>query len=156
MGCPAKQEATRVCWREMETGARSKGSGRPLSERTLVRPVCHRRLSQPKGSDLHNVESRPLRLRTLVRVQLSPLPPVIGRAFFLPFFFLAYLPQKPASGEKSTKPLCSNVLQLTGASHEPTARQCRSSEQFSHATGSLHHSRSSYPGSDSCKPPPNP
>ncbi len=72
MGCPAKQEATRVCWRERETGARSKGSGRPLSERTLVRPVCHRRLSQPKGSDLHSVESRPLRLRTLVRVQLSP------------------------------------------------------------------------------------
>ena len=37
VGCPAKQEATRVCWRERETGVRSKGSGRPLSERTLVR-----------------------------------------------------------------------------------------------------------------------
>ena len=58
VGCPAKQEATRVCWRERETGARSKGSGRPLSERTLVRPVCRRILSQTLRSELPGGQSR--------------------------------------------------------------------------------------------------
>ena len=121
MGCPAKQEATRVCWRERETGARSKGSGRPLSERTLVRPVCHRQLSQPKGSDLHNVESRPLRLRTLVRVQLSPLPPVIGRAFFSLFSFWHICPRNRPPAKSRQNP-CAPTFSSSQGPHTSQRR----------------------------------
>ena len=44
VGCPLKAEAPRVCWRERESGVRSKDSERPLSERIIAQ--SERRISE--------------------------------------------------------------------------------------------------------------
>ena len=63
--------------------------------------------------------------------------PSSGGLFFAIFHFPACLPQKPPSGEKSPKPLSANLLRLTRALHEPTARQSRPVARFSHEPGLL-------------------
>jgi len=47
------------------------------------------------------------------------------------------LPQKPASGEKTSKPLFANLLSPRRPSHGPTVRQCRSNRQFSRSSDLL-------------------